>query len=121
MDTKRIENRVADLSNQSWFIYGLLFLIMLFGAVLRFYKLGEWSFWIDEIYTINHAVAHFSTSQLILDHIPPARNWIPVSVILSAQVFNLWGINEFNARLVAAIIGVLTIPVLYFSVRKVFN
>jgi hypothetical protein len=73
------------------------------------------------MYTINHAMAHFSTPQLILDNIPPARNWIPVSVILSAQVLKAWTVSEFNARLVAAIFGIITIPVLYFPIRNIFN
>lgn len=98
-----------------------LILITVFAAVLRFYKLGEWSFWIDEIFTVNHASRHFTTFALFLQNIPPAQNWFPISVILTAQVFNLWGISELSARLVAAVIGVVTIPVLYFPVRKIFN
>jgi len=121
MDTKRIEARIADLSNRSWFVYGLLFLITLFAAVLRFYKLGEWSFWIDEIYTINHAMAHFSSLQLILDNVPPVRNWIPVSVILTAQALNVWGISEWSARVVSVMIGVISIPILFFPVQRLFG
>jgi len=101
--------------------YVWLLVITLLAAGLRFYKLGEWSFWIDEVYTVNHATAHFSTPQLILEHLPPNRNWIPVSVILTAQFFNLWGVSEFSARLTAAVIGIITVPVLYFPVRKFFN
>jgi mannosyltransferase len=118
---KRIEIWITNRSSQRWFSYGLLFLITVLAAALRFYKLGAWSFWIDEIYTVNHAMAHFSTPQLILDHLPPNRNWVPVSVVLTAQVLNHWGINELNARLVAAIIGTLTLPVLYFPLIKIFN
>ena len=121
MDTKRIENRVADLSNRSWFTYGLLFLITLFGAGLRFYKLGEWSFWIDEIYTINHAMRHFGNWELILDHIPPYRNWVPVSVILTAQALNIWGLSEWSARLASVVIGVISLPILFFPTRRMFG
>jgi mannosyltransferase len=121
MNIKGIENRVTDLSNRPWLIYGLLLLIILFGAILRFHKLGEWSFWIDEIYTINHAVAHFSTPQLILDHIPPHRNWVPVSVILAAQVLNMWGVSEWTARLASVMIGVISLPILFFSSRRMFG
>lgn len=115
------ENWAAYVSARPSFNYAILFLITALAAALRFYKLGAWSLWIDEVHTINHATAHFSTLQLLLDNIPPARNWFPVSVILTAQVLNQWGINEFTARLVAAIFGVLTVPVLYFLVRYFFN
>lgn len=116
-----MEQRLADLSSQSWFIYALLFSIVLGGAVLRFYKLGEWSFWIDEIYTINHAMSHFSSPQLILDNVPPVRNWIPVSVMLTAQALNIWGVSEWSARLVSAIIGVISIPILFFPTARMFG
>jgi mannosyltransferase len=121
MDIKRIENWAIRISNQSWFSYLLLILITAFAAGLRFYKLGEWSFWIDEIYTMNHAQAHFSSIQLLLDHIPPARNWVPTSVILTAQALNLFGISEWSARLVSALIGILSFPILYFSIKRIFG
>ncbi len=119
MTLKRIGNWTTETSSRPWFGYGLLFLITFLAAALRFYKLGEWSFWIDEIYTVNHAMAHFSSPELILGHIPPARNWVPLSVIFSAQIMNVLGVNEWSARFIAAVIGVLTIPILYWPLRKI--
>jgi 4-amino-4-deoxy-L-arabinose transferase-like glycosyltransferase len=101
--------------------YVWLLLITLLAAGLRIYKLGTWSFWIDEIYTINHATAHFSTPQLIFDHIPPNRNWVPVSVILTAQVLNFLGISEWSARLASVFIGIVSVLALYFPTRKMFG
>ena len=86
MNLRRIGDLTTQLSARPWFNYGLLLLITLLAAALRFYKLGEWSFWIDEIYTINHATAHFSTPELILDNIPPERNWVPISVIKITRI-----------------------------------
>lgn len=116
---KKIENYTDTWLRHPWLPYGLLILITLFAAGLRFYKLGEWSFWIDEIYTINHATSHFSSLDLILDHIPPHRNWVPLSVIFTAQAMNIWGIQEWSARFVSAVVGVLTIPLLYLPLRKI--
>jgi mannosyltransferase len=99
----------------------LLVGMTLFGAALRFYKLGEWSFWIDEIFTINHASAHYSDMVKILNNIPPVRNWVPVSVILTAQVLNVFGVNEWSARLASAGIGIMSIPILYFPLKKLFG
>lgn len=121
MNLKRIGNWVTEISARSWFNYGLIFLITLLAAVLRFYKLGEWSFWIDEIYTINHATSHFSSVELIFQHIPPARNWVPVSIILTAQTLNAWGVNEWSARLTSTVIGTLTIPILYMPTKRIFG
>jgi uncharacterized membrane protein len=116
-----MKDEITLLAGKSWMQYVWLFLITLLAAGLRIYKLGAWSFWIDEIYTINHAMAHFSTPQLILEHIPPNRNWVPVSVILTAQTLNVWGIHEWSARLTSAIIGILTIPILYVPTKRVFG
>ncbi len=119
--TKQIKDEITLLGGKPWMQYVWLLLITLLAAALRFYKLGAWSFWIDEIYTINHAMAHFSTPQLILEHIPPNRNWVPVSIILTAQALNAWGVHEWSARLASAIIGILTIPILYIPTKRVFN
>lgn len=121
MIAKRIEMLGTSLWSRSWFPYVLLILITTLAAGFRFYKLGAWSFWIDEIYTIDHAVSHFSSPELILDHIPPSRNWIPLSVIFTGQVLNAWGIHEWSARFVSAVAGVLTIPILYVPLKKIFN
>jgi mannosyltransferase len=118
---RKIENLAATTSRQSWLPFGLLVLVTIFAAGLRFFRLGEWSFWIDEIYTINHAIIHFGSPELILEHIPPTRNWVPLSVILTAQMMNAWGVNEWSARFVSALIGVLTIPILYMPLKKTFG
>ena len=121
MRIDQLKGRVILLVDKPWMVYIWLALVTLLAAALRFYKLGEWSFWIDEIFTVNHAKAHFSTLKLIIDHLPPNRNWVPISVILTAQAVNIWGISEWSARLVSVFIGTISIPILYFPTRKMFN
>jgi hypothetical protein len=99
MLNNRIGTFLVKVRENLAFRYGLLISITLLAAGLRFFKLGEWSFWIDEIYTIDHAVAHFSTPELIFENIPPIRNWVPLSVILTPQALNIWGVSEWSARL----------------------
>jgi hypothetical protein len=106
-----------DSSRQYW----LLTAITGLALGLRFYKLGEWSFWIDEVFTINHATAHFSSIEKIIQNTPPARNWVPLSVMATAQVINLLGLNEWSARLASALIGTITLPLLYFPVKRLFG
>lgn len=117
----RISSSLAELEYKPRYEYLALGLITLLAAFLRFYKLGEWSFWIDEIYTIRHAKAHFSSLELIIRNIPPNRNWIPLSVILTAGTLNALGTSEWSARLVSATIGVISVPVLYLPVRRLFS
>ncbi|HEY6021164.1 MAG TPA: glycosyltransferase family 39 protein, partial [Candidatus Paceibacterota bacterium] len=121
MNFKRWRGWIGDLSSRAWLNYILLLLITLIAAALRLYELGQWSFWIDEIYTINHAVLHFGNLQLILANTPPARNWVPVSAILAAQALSTWGVNEWSARVASAAIGILTFPILYFPTSRIFG
>ena len=47
---------ISFLENKK-FEYIFLVVVTLSGAFLRFYKLGEWSFWVEEVHTIRHTGA----------------------------------------------------------------
>lgn len=88
----------------------LLILIMVVALAIRLYKLGEWSFWGDEMITVVRAMGK-STAE------PLPR----LSVWLTSTSFTLWGIGEWSARISSAVIGALTVPVLYFGTRRMFD
>lgn len=81
---------------------------------LRWFKLGEWSFWIDELFFIRRAESQ-STLQEVL------ARWPPLSVILTGGVLRAFGVSEWSARLVPALIGVLSIPALYVPLRRMLG
>lgn len=90
---------------------GLLAGITLLAALLRFYKLGEWSFWGDEAFTLSGKEDGFNYSIF--------RRSLAVDLIrLSTQYF---GLSEWSARLAPALIGILTVVVLYLLVRNLFG
>jgi uncharacterized membrane protein len=91
--------------------YFLLLLITILAAVLRFYKLGEWSFWKDEIFTLGPKADGLHLSFLGESLVRYLVKWV-VSMI---------GVNEWSARLVPAVIGVITIPILFFPLRTLFG
>jgi mannosyltransferase len=91
--------------------YVLLAAVSLLAAVLRFYKLGEWSFWLDEVITVD-------ASAFLADW-PLTR--LPIYLVLTRVSLDLFGSGEWNARLAPAVAGVLTIPVLYFPTRRLFG
>ncbi len=78
------------------------------GAALRFYKLGQWSFWIDEMITLRRAEP--LTAMDIFRE--------PASRALIGSALDLFGTSEWSARLVPALVGVITIPALYLIVRR---
>lgn len=81
-------------------------LVTLLAAVLRLYKLGEWSFWIDELITVNNV---------------QSATIMKSSSLLTSLVVNLFGLSEWSARFSSAIIGTISIPILYFPVRRLFG
>jgi mannosyltransferase len=91
--------------------YLLLAGITLLACALRFYKLGEWSFWIDEIYTI--------VNTRYLHEWPIPR--LPIYLVMIRSALEVFGTSEWSARFVPALIGSVTIPLLYFPVRRMFT
>jgi mannosyltransferase len=83
--------------------------ITLMALALRLYKLGEWSFWIDEVLTVNY----------ILGGLGFFRD--PTSFFLIEMAFQIFGVSDWSARLVPTLVGVLTLPVLYFPTRRLFG
>jgi 4-amino-4-deoxy-L-arabinose transferase-like glycosyltransferase len=94
----------------------VLVAITLFGAAIRFYDLGEWSLWIDEIYTIDRARTHVNLTTILREWWHPS-----LSVILTGLSLKWLGVSEFTARLGSALIGIVSIPVLYVVVRRLLG
>ena len=101
--------KFTEIEHNKKLQYLLLLLIVLLAAGLRLYKLGEWSFWFDEVFTIQAAQnpANYSIS------------WPRLSLMLIGTSLKFLGTSEWSARLAPALIGTITIPILYFPVRKV--
>ena len=87
----------------------LLVSLTLIGAVLRFYHLGYNSIWLDEASTLTFAVQSFPDiwqATTAGEFNPPLFYWIE-------HIMLLFGNSEFILRFVPALLGVLTIPLIY--------
>ena len=102
---------LANLTKHPLMVPVCLLAITLIGAFFRLYKLGDWSFWGDEMFTISREEDGFNYDLFRQS----------LSLLLIQTVTALKGITEWNARIVPAIIGILTIPVLFFLIRKFFD
>ncbi len=91
--------------------YGLLGAVTLLAATLRFYKLGEWSFWTDEMITV------FSTQEAV--------EWglagRPLYLALIDASLQIFGTSEWAARLAPTLVGVITVPILFFPIRRILG
>jgi mannosyltransferase len=110
----------TNIEEKPAYQYVILTAIVLLSAVLRFYKLDEWSMWIDEIYTINRAQIHFSDPVRVLQNLPSTL-WLPLSVIFTNIFLHMFGVTEWSSRLASVLLGVLSIPILYFPIRKILG
>lgn len=117
---ERVNLFVKNVEEKPVYQYGTLAVIVLLTAMLRFYKLGEWSMWIDEIYTINRAQTHFSDPARLLQSLPSTL-WLPLSVLFTNIALNTFGVTEWSARLAPVLLAIVSIPLLYFPVRRILG
>lgn len=108
---EKVSEKSGKTINRPIFVYLLLIGITLIAFALRIYKIGQWSFWIDEIYTIDRAQVGNQALSLMT----------PVSVRLISLALAAWSTSERSARIVPALIGIITIPILFFPIKKMFD
>ena len=96
----------------------LLPLIILIGIFLRLYQLGSNSLWLDEAISVwfaNESLGNIIIKQTSADVHPPFYY-----IVLSLWI-NVFGNGEFEVRLLSAIFGILSIPLLYLIVKDLFG
>jgi mannosyltransferase len=87
----------------------LLLSITLIGAILRFYNLGFNSLWLDEATTYNIAIKSIPD----IWQVTTAGEFNPPLFYWAEHVMLLFGNSEVVLRFIPALLGVLTIPLVY--------
>src|SRR4029453_18515291 len=102
------EDRSSITTDQSrtthlWILAGLFGLALL----LRFWRLGDWNFQATEMFTLRDSNS------------PQFYNPRPLGYLLNCFLVRPFiPLNEFGLRLLPAIFGALTIPVVYLVNRR---
>ncbi|HEV8176709.1 MAG TPA: glycosyltransferase family 39 protein [Gemmatimonadales bacterium] len=98
-------------SGRTWPVSSLLLAgLILLAFVLRFYRLGAWSFADDEIFTLRDSLS------------PTLDNPRPLLYFLNFFLVRpLMPMDELGMRVLPAIFGVLAIPVFYFVSRRLIG
>jgi 4-amino-4-deoxy-L-arabinose transferase-like glycosyltransferase len=93
-----------------------LVLIVVIGFVLRAYQIGEWSFWIDEIFSVERAF-------LPITQIPTSSQGIfpPLYYVLLHYWVALFGSSELAVRGLSLVFGVAAIPGMYLLGKELFD
>lgn len=91
--------------------YSVLLILIATAIVTRFYHLGAWNFWYDEICTFYDSLNLHSINL-----------WgKPVYYALCKLSFKMFGANEWSARFFSAVAGILAIPLFYLILKKITN
>ncbi len=102
-----------------------LFILLAFGGVLYFYNLGGWDLWNpDEPRYAQIAKEMLQGEGWIIPHLnsevyldkPPLFFWL-----MAATATFIGGMNEFAARFPAALFALLTLPLIFFLGKRLFN
>lgn len=87
----------------------LLVILATLACAIRLYRIGEWSFWSDEISTLRDA-------RNLRDVIG-----YPVGYFLIGLTVNAFGATEFAARILPALFGVAGVIALFLVGRRMFS
>ena len=91
----------------------MLSVIVTFGAVLRFWNLGQWSFWIDEVFSVKDAQnLSFGSFRSIPNPMPYLA--VKLSILIG-------GNSEWGSRLIPCIVGIVSIPAVFGLGRTLYN
>jgi len=85
-------------------------ILMALAAAIRYLKLDAWSFWEDEVFLVQDA-----------QKFPSEITINPIMYMIVRGFTYFLGVSEWSARLGSYIIGVLSVPLLYWPARKIFN
>ncbi|MDR1477604.1 MAG: hypothetical protein LBJ00_01545 [Planctomycetaceae bacterium] len=112
----------------------LVFLVLVFFAgVLRFYCLGEWSFGFDELFTTLETKIFFGEVPVPDEYLKNGKTQpeetqlyrLPqmmfVSYVIHWSDYKLFGTNEFGSRVLMAVLGTLSIGVIFIMTRSIFG
>jgi hypothetical protein len=88
------------------------------GAAIRFATLGEQSFWLDEAVTGRLMRLGFGG---MLRAIPRSESTPPLYYILAWFWTRAFGVSEVGLRSLSALLGTLTIPLVYAAAARLFD
>lgn len=116
-------NTLIRRLNANHLAWATVISVTVLAALLRFYKLGEHSFWLDEAASVNNVRAIFEWdpndawgpfSFLREDRVPPLYFFLLAPFYQVSQ-------SESVLRLLSVVFGILSIPIVYFLGAKLFN
>lgn len=115
---KKFSLRTFELLRRNW----ILVFLLLFGFILRFYGLREnYSFWSDEDYVAVFVRAILERGRPVLANGVTSGSYLWLFYWLEAIFAKTFGLNELALRFPSVIFGILTIWIIYFFGKEIFD
>ena len=95
-----------------------LLIALVVATVLRVYRLGDESIWLDEAVTVTVAQESW---WFLLFEFPGADPHPPLHYLLTKAWISLAGTSEFSVRLLSVLFGIATVPLLYYLALRLFD
>jgi len=106
-------NKLGGLFRDRYFI--ALIIIMVIGAVLRFYRISFQSLWIDE------GATYYYVLNDVFGILTQTEQTPPPFYIIEHYSYVLLGHSELSLRLPAALFGIASIPAIYFLGKEIHS
>ncbi len=90
----------------------IMVIVMALATGTRLWKLGAWSFWADEVFSVQAAQSLKFPDQM------PGN---PIMYMIVRFFIDTFGLSEWSARLGPCIIGIISVPLLYWPAKRMFN
>jgi uncharacterized membrane protein len=110
--------KTLDLLKKRENLYLLFILVVAF--ILRFFKLGYESFWLDELHTMNEASPSIPFSQLF-QYLASSDQHPPLFFFCERFVFSIFGRSEITGRFFPALAGVASVWAMYLLGKEILN
>jgi uncharacterized membrane protein len=102
------------MTNSRLRVDGVLLAIIVLAVVLRFWRLGSQSFWLDEWLTTKAMAGSLAQ---VMRHVEQQEGIPPLYFFVIRGWGHLFGDSEVALRFPSALAGVVTVPVVYATVR----
>lgn len=104
--------RAGERKHASLSVEVLLVIVITAISAIRLYKLGAWSFWVDEMFTLKDSLEKGA----FFHHLT-----YPLSYVLIGAAMKTGGINEWHARIIPCLFGIITPVTIYLLARREFG
>jgi mannosyltransferase len=95
-----------------------LSVVVVLAAALRFYAIGDQSFWYDESYTVDLVGRSFFD---MLSAIPHTESTPPLYYVLAWPWRHVFGDSEAGLRSLSALVGTAAVPAAWAAARSFFD